>query len=525
MKSHTLMQAIARANRVFPGKTCGIIVDYVNVFKYMQKALTDYATGDDGSEYPAKEIDKLIAYIDGTIEETDIFLKSIGIDIGAIVAEASTFDRLDELRKAFDIIIANDEHKEKFKVMVNLMMNLYDAAKPEIFERDWENEKFSPLEYLHGLFHNTIDDEKVNRARLRMAKVLDGSVTTDSFTAYDGEGNAQYVIHRESVIDLSKIDVEALRKEIRKAEYKAIEIDDLKKYIEEALLQMLNRNCTRISFSQRYRNIIDRYNAGGSENEDYYEQLIKLIEELKVEDERANTEGLTEEELEIYDLLVAGKKLTKAEEQKVKLSAKNLFKKLIENRKNLLVVDWYKDEQPKEKVRTTIQKSLDEDLPESYDKESFNAKANLWYRWSCAVVDSAKFINNFEGMDDFRKFVDLFSYNTETRMALPLLISTKIRGVGFALACNFLKELGYLEYPKPDVHIKDVCYELGLSDDDQFSVFESIVKIADDNEVSPYKVDKIFWLICSGNYYKQDINVGRHKDEFISLMKEELLKH
>ena len=210
-----------------------------------------------------------------------------------------------------------------------------------------------------------------------MAQVLDGSVTTDSFTTYDGDGNARYVIHRESVIDLSKIDVEALRMEINKAEYKAIEIDDLKKYIEDALLQMLNRNCTRISFSQRYRNIIDRYNAGGSENEDYYEQLIKLIEELKAEDERANTEGLTEEELEIYDLLVAGKKLTKAEEQKVKLSAKNLFKKLIENRKNLLVVDWYKDEQPKEKVRTTIQQSLDEDLPESYDKESFNAKIDL----------------------------------------------------------------------------------------------------------------------------------------------------
>ena len=162
---------------------------------------------------------------------------------------------------------------------------------------------------------------------------------------------------------------------------------------------------------------------------------------------------------------------------------------------------------------------------ECFNVTSKDSKANLWYRWSCAVVDSAKFINSFEGMDDFRKFVDLFNYNTATRMALPLLISTKIRGVGFALACNFLKELGYLEYPKPDVHIKDVCYELDLSDDDQLSVFESIVKIADDNKVSPYKVDKIFWLICSGNYYKQDINVGRHKEEFISLVKEELLKY
>ena len=57
MKGHTLMQAIARANRVYPGKTSGIIVDYVTVFKYMQQALTDYASGDDGDEFPAKDIE------------------------------------------------------------------------------------------------------------------------------------------------------------------------------------------------------------------------------------------------------------------------------------------------------------------------------------------------------------------------------------------------------------------------------------------------------------------------------------
>lgn len=77
---------------------------------------------------------------------------------------------------------------------------------------------------------------------------------------------------------------------------------------------------------------VDKYTA---ENEDYYEQLVKLLEELRQEDNRANTEGLTEEELEIYDLLIAGKKLTQAEEQKVKLSAKNLYKKLIDNRSTI----------------------------------------------------------------------------------------------------------------------------------------------------------------------------------------------
>ena len=277
------------------------------------------------------------------------------------------------MRSAYDTIIANDDNKEKFKVILNTLVNLYDASKPEVFEKNWSNDKFAALVYLHGLFQHTIDDEKVARARLRMAKVLDGSVSATSSL----EDDAEYVIHRTKVIDLSKIDVDELRKEIKVAQYKAIEIDDLKDYIEKALQQMLNKNCTRSKFSQRYKNIIDRYNAGGSENEDYYEQLIKLIEELQQENERANTEGLTEEELEIYDLLVAGKKLSQKEEQKVKLSAKNLFKKLTESRKELLVVDWYKDDQTRATVRSAVAVSLNEDLPDSYDKVSFDSKINL----------------------------------------------------------------------------------------------------------------------------------------------------
>lgn len=378
MKGHTLMQAIARANRVFPNKTCGIIVDYVNVFKYMKKALTEYATGDDGTEYPAKDIDKLIDYLDKTIEEADSFLLSLNINIDNIIENTSTLDQLDLLREAFNSIIANDENKEKFKVILNTLINIYDASKPDIFEKNWENNKFSPLVYLHGLFYNTIDDEKIARAKQKLAQILDGSVTTNSsFGSYAAEEPVQYVIHDTKVIDLSKINVDELRKEIKTAQYKAIEINDLKAYIEQALKLMLSKNCNRTKFSQRYKNIIDRYNAGGSENEDYYEQLVKLIEELKAENQRANIEGLTEEELEIYDLLIKGKKLSQADEKKVKLSAKNLFKKLNENRKELLVVDWYKDEQPKARVKSAIEISLNDDLPDSYDFDSFKSKIDL----------------------------------------------------------------------------------------------------------------------------------------------------
>ena len=102
-----------------------------------------------------------------------------------------------------------------------------------------------------------------------------------------------------------------------------------------------------------------------------------MIEDLKKEDNRAYEEGLTEEELEIYDLLIMGKHLTKAEEQKVKLAAKHLFNTLMMKKAELMVVEWYKDEQTKALVRDTISAELDKDLPDSYDKESFNSKTNL----------------------------------------------------------------------------------------------------------------------------------------------------
>ena len=256
---------------------------------------------------------------------------------------------------------------------MNKLMNFYEASRPEIFEKNWENEKFSPLAYLYGLFCHTIDDEKINKARLRMAQVLDTSVISEKAE----DKNPDFVIHQGKVIDLSKIDVETLKNEIHIAQYKAVEIDDLKTFIEQTLQQMLSRNCTRHKFSERFKNIIDRYNSCGSENEDYYDQLVKLIEELKAEDKRADAEGLSDEELEIFDMLIAGKKLTKDEEQKVKLSAKNLFKKLSAEKSRLLVVDWYKDEQPIAKVKTAIETSLNEDLPLSYDKETFSAKVDL----------------------------------------------------------------------------------------------------------------------------------------------------
>lgn len=390
MKSHTLMQAIARANRVYPGKPCGIIVDYVNVFKYMKQALSDYGSGNDDNDYPAKDIESLKTMIDDSVKEGEEFLSSIGIDLNEMMAEKGTFNKSSAILNAYNTIIATDDGKEKFKVITNTMCNLYEASKPEIFEQHWRNPKFAPLKYIHDMFDNSIRDDRVEEAKQRISDVLDGSISSS-----DVEENSDIVIHEGKVIDLSKLDVDDLKKEIKHAPYKAIEINDLKEYLEKALEQMINKNVERVKFSERFKGIVDRYNSGSSENEDYYDQLLQLIEDLKKESTRANFEGLTEEELELFDLLIKDKNLTKAEEQSVKLAAKSIYSKLTEEKSDLFVVDWYKDEQPKLKVKQVIEQVLDEGLPDCYDKEIFAVKTNLLlnhfvdmtvqhYGWVCA---------------------------------------------------------------------------------------------------------------------------------------------
>lgn len=390
MKSHTLMQAIARANRVYPGKPCGIIVDYVNVFKYMKQALSDYGSGNDDNDYPAKDIESLKTMIDDSVKEGEEFLSSIGIDLNEMMAEKGTFNKSSAILNAYNTIIATDDGKEKFKVITNTMCNLYEASKPEIFEQHWRNPKFAPLKYIHDMFDNSIRDDRVEEAKQRISDVLDGSISSS-----DVEENSDIVIHEGKVIDLSKLDVDDLKKEIKHAPYKAIEINDLKEYLEKTLEQMINKNIERVRFSERFKGIVDRYNSGSSENEDYYDQLLQLVEDLKKESTRANFEGLTEEELELFDLLIKDKKLTKAEEQSVKLAAKSIYSKLTEEKSDLFVVDWYKDEQPKLKVKQAIEQVLDEDLPDCYDKEIFAVKTNLLlnhfidmtvqhYGWVCA---------------------------------------------------------------------------------------------------------------------------------------------
>ena len=143
-----------------------------------------------------------------------------------------------------------------------------------------------------------------------------------------------------------------------------------------------------------------------------------------------------------------------------------------------------------------------------------------------SVIDSAHFLQEFKETKDFYKWADFFANDLRAKPALPLMISIEITGIGFPLACDFLKELGYVQYGKPDVHLKEIFKELNLIDPKEKSTIKQdyqtlklIDQIAKENNITPFEVDKIFWLIGSGNFYLSEINIGRNRNEFIEKVK------
>jgi len=157
---------------------------------------------------------------------------------------------------------------------------------------------------------------------------------------------------------------------------------------------------------------------------------------------------------------------------------------------------------------------------ENFSIKNAESRNNLWRLYSKSIISACKFLNEFDSADDFDRFVMQFTYNAFSASALPMLLEREVFGLGFPLACDWLKELGYTGYPKPDVHIKDIFYELDLCDNNDYSAYKAVIEMANVVEATPYKVDKIFYLIGSGNFYIHNIKIGRNKAEFIKRTKD-----
>jgi hypothetical protein len=135
---------------------------------------------------------------------------------------------------------------------------------------------------------------------------------------------------------------------------------------------------------------------------------------------------------------------------------------------------------------------------------------SLWPQFCRSALSGARFLADFESGQQFYAWVDAFHDDDRKLPALPLLLSKEIAGFGFALACDFLKELGYFKLAKPDVHVRAIIRGLLLSESkaDDYAVYKAVLRIARHQGTTAYDVDKTFWLVGSGFFYDHP-EIGR----------------
>jgi hypothetical protein len=151
---------------------------------------------------------------------------------------------------------------------------------------------------------------------------------------------------------------------------------------------------------------------------------------------------------------------------------------------------------------------------------------SIWPHYCQTILSAASFIEQFSSASDFFGWVDFFDKDDRARASLPMLLSREIEGFGFALSCDFLKEMGYVNFPKPDVHLRDIFTSLSLcfKKSDDYQLFKAVIRVAGHAGVSPYNADKVFWLIGSGYFYSDphlgnEGRIGSCKKEFIEYAK------
>jgi len=388
LQNHSLMQTIARANRVLEGKKNGLIIDYFGVFRNLKIALAAYAEGskgkgkmEDEDEYPAREFEELIGLLEQAISEAKAFCKGLGADLDKILNLGEKgFKDVEWFQEYADLILTKDEYKKQLGLYVNTITSLYDSAKPEVYEFPEIKRNRDSLQYLRDVVDRNVDqDEAIERAKKKIDELLDDSVLGKGDLKTD-DPKQDYVIDHSKQIDLSKLDFALLRAEFPEKAHKNIQFADLRGLLEIKLKQMLAQNKTRGKFLVNFQKIIDDYNTGSVSIEEAYEQLVKQTEELSEEEQRAAKNGMTEQEQELFDLLKKDK-LTKEEEKNVKLAAHTLLEILFDSQNKILIQEWHKEKATQEKVKREIQVILEKFLPETgYGRVAFARTVDIAYQ-------------------------------------------------------------------------------------------------------------------------------------------------
>lgn len=318
MKAHTLMQAIARANRVYPGKDHGLIVDYNGMLKSLRAALAQYALGDDGTggEEIVAPIEERVQALIEAIEATEAHLRELGFDPATLLGTKG-FARIKGLADAVEAVYSSDETKRRFEIMAREVFSRFKALLVE--PSAWAYaERHDNIEAIYKKLTERRDTADVTELLKELHRIVNEAIRTQA----PGEDQAEGL-----TFDLSKVDLDKLRDEFaKKVRRKATALQDVRDIIEQKLADMLARNPMRMDYQVKYEAIIADYNSEKDRTtiEETFIRLLELVQSLDEEQTRAARENLSDEELAVFDLLKR-EDLTKADREHVKQASREML--------------------------------------------------------------------------------------------------------------------------------------------------------------------------------------------------------
>ena len=318
MKAHTLMQAIARANRVYPGKDFGLIVDYNGMLKSLREALAQYALGDDGDrgEEIVAPVEERVQALIEAIEAAEAHLRELGFDPAPLVGSTG-FARIKRLKDAVEAVYTSDKAKRRFEILARQVFVRFKALlmEPSAFAFA---ERHDNLEAIYRKLTERRDTADVTEILKALHRIVNEAIRTQA----PGEDQAEGL-----TLDLSLIDMEKLRDEFaKKVQHKATALQDIRDVVEQKLAMMLKHNPLRMDYQQKYEEIVADYNREKDRVtiEETFRRLTDLMDELDAEQKRAVEEGLNEDELALFDLLKKDD-LAKVERERVKQASRGLL--------------------------------------------------------------------------------------------------------------------------------------------------------------------------------------------------------
>ncbi len=366
MRNHTLMQTIARANRVFPGKHSGVIVDYANVFASLEKALAIYGAGTGGTN-PVQDKAQLVVALREAVAVATSFCAAHGVDLAAMEGlPLGGMERLEAIENAIDALIAPEALRREFFGHEKFVDTLYRAVKPDPAAIEFAG-RVAGIDALADAIRAKLNPNPPDITQVlgQITGLLDESIT--GLTIRDDGPPA---------IDLSKINFEALAQRFKESKHKNTDLEALKAAIQAKLAKLVQLNRTRTDFAEKFEALIESYNNGSRNIEQLFEELLKFSNSLDDEQQRHVREHLSEEELVIFDILTRpAPALSTDEREEVKKVARDLLARL----KQLLVLNWRQKSAARSSLKLTIEDTLDSGLPPSFTPELYRQKCSALF--------------------------------------------------------------------------------------------------------------------------------------------------